>query len=348
MKFKTKLPLNITEEYLHLFKKKETYSVPLLKVYVLKNVFVNHWGVVIKNIKIPSKSLENLHGSYDQTFYWSHWKKAFEQLLVCKFGKSLPSIRLDKKETYFTIHTPWFGYFSWLTTYLPKLLLANKNYPDAIVLIPEEWNKVAYVSDTLALFPEIKKKVLPNDHHAFVERFVLTENRPWTSVFYPEQIDQVRAIFTPQLHTVQLSPIKRIYVSRKKANRRKIVNETEVLDILKTNGFEEICFEDYSILEQVFLMQNAEMLVSMHGAGLTNILFMNPHSKLLELTPIVEQDKQFRFPFWRISSILEIDYYVQFCDTINNGESDLYARNIKVDIHKLQNNMELMIKSIHP
>ena len=344
MKHKTKLPSNITVEYLDLFKQKQTYSTPLLKVFVLKNVFVNHWGIVLKNLKIPSKSLENLHGSYDQTFYWSHWRKVFEQFLVCKFGKSLPFIRLDKKEMYFTIHTPWFGYFSWLTTYLPKLLLAHKNYPDAILLVPEEWSKIGYVCDTLELFPEIKKKIFPTDNHAFIEKFVMAENRPWTSVFYPDQIEQIRNIFIPQITTIPLNPIKRIYVSRKKANRRKIMNESEMVVLLKEQGFEEICFEDYTILEQVFLMQNVEVLVSMHGAGLTNVLFMNPHSKLLEFTPIVEQNKQFRFPFWRISSILELDYYVQFSKTIDTGEIDLYSRNIEVDLFELKKNLELMLK----
>ena len=114
--------------------------------------------------------------------------------------------------------------------------------------------------------------------------------------------------------------------------------------LLKEQGFEEICFEDYTILEQVFLMQNVEVLVSMHGAGLTNVLFMNPHSKLLEFTPIVEQNKQFRFPFWRISSILELDYYVQFSKTIDTGEIDLYSRNIEVDLFELKKNLELMLK----
>jgi hypothetical protein len=343
MNHKTKLPLNIADKYISLFKKKEYYKLPSLRVKVLKRVFVNHWGIVLKRFVIPFKSAENLIGSYDQTFYWIHWKKVIEQFLVCKFGKSLPFIKLDAKEEYFTIHTPWFGYFSWLTTYVPKLLSVIENHPHAILLVPEEWNKIMYVRDTLDMFPNLKMKVLPNDHHVFVEKFIFAENRPWTSIFYPEQIHQVRGVFFSQIAGVKLKPVARLYVSRRKANRRKIVNELELLDYLKSQGFEEICFEDYSIAEQVFLMKNAEYLVSMHGAGLTNVMFMNPFTSVLEITPIVEKENQFRFPFWRISSILDVNYYVQFSTTVNNGEIDLYSRNIEVDIPELKMNIELML-----
>jgi hypothetical protein len=343
MKQKTNLPLNVSEEYVKLFNKKVHYDTPVLEVLLLRNVFVSHAGIVLKKMTIPLKSAENLIGFYDQTFYWSHWRKAIEQLLVCKFGKSLQSIQLDKSDLYFTIHTPWFGYFSWLTTCIPKLLDVVRTYPNAILLVPQEWEKIDFVKNTLALFPDLKMKTLPSDSHAFIDHFVLAQNRPWTSVFYPKQIQEVRDVFIKESLKVTIKPIKRLYVSRKKALRRKIINELELVDFVKSKGFEEICFEDYSIIEQVFLMQNAECLISMHGAGLTNVLFMNPESSVLEITPIVERDYQFRFPFWRIASILKLNYFVQFSKTIDSGESDFYSRNIDVNLAELQCNVGLML-----
>ena len=346
MKIISKLPINVKIEHVDLFKKKEKYTLKLLKIKVINNVFITHWGLLVKNFILPIRSVENLIGTYDKPFYFSHWRLAIEQFLVSKFGKSLPSIKIEDDTLYFTIHTPWFGYFSWLTTYLPRLIEISNKYPEATLLVPEEWENISFVSDTLEMFPNIKKKILPNDYHAFVKNYVFAETRPWTSIFYPEHIEKVRNVFIEKLkeETFELSPIKKIYVSRKKANRRKIINEEELETYLINLGFESICFEDYSIFEQVYLMQNADVLISMHGAGLTNTLFMSPKSTLLELTPLLENKKLFRFPFWRISSILDVNYFVQFCDTINEGESDFYSRNIKVNMEDFKENINSILK----
>jgi len=344
IKIQTRLPLNITEKEQFLFLSKETYWNKELKIKKLKNVFITHWGLIVRKLFLPLKSAENLIGSYDETFYKRHWRVAIEQFLVSKFGKSLPSEIFNDGE-YFTIHTPWFGYFSWLTTYLPRLIEIHVKYPKAILLMPEEWDEISYVKDSLLLFPDLKKKCVKADHHMFVKHFVFAQVRPWTSQFYPEHLEQVRNLFIPTIEnkTQNSKPISRVYVSRKKANRRKISNEEEIEQLLVKYGFQSICFEDYSINEQVELMQNADILISMHGAGLTNALFMKPGSVLFELTPSIDEPKQFRFPFWRMSSLLNIKYYVQFCKTIDQGETDFYSRNLKVDIIDFKSNIEKII-----
>ena len=337
-KIRTTLPLNLSEDKQHLFLTKESYKNKSLKIKKLKNVFISHWGLLIHRLFLPLKSAENLIGKYDSTFYKDHWRIAFEQYIVSKFGKSLPSQDFNDGE-YFTIHTPWFGYFSWLTTYLPRLIAVHKKYPNAILLVPKEWESISYVKDSLELFPNLRMEVVKSDHHMFVKNFIFAQVRPWTSQFYPEHLEAVRNLFS----TDNLTPVKRIYVSRKKANRRKIMNEEAIELFLTEYGFQSICFEDYTITEQVALMQNTEILISMHGAGLTNTLFLNPKSRLFELTPSVEFQKQFRFPFWRIASLLNIDYYVQFCKTIDQGEDDFYSRNLVVDMDEFKKNIEKLL-----
>jgi capsular polysaccharide biosynthesis protein len=339
-KIRTKLPLNLLEKDQYLFLSKESYKNKSLKINKLKNVFISHWGLLIHRLFLPLKSAENLIGKYDNTFYRKHWRIAIEQYLVSKFGKSLPSQHFNDGD-YFTIHTPWFGYFSWLTTYLPRLIAIHKKYPHAILLAPEEWKSISYVKDSLELFPNLRMEIVMSDHHMFVKNFIFTQVRPWTSQFYPEHLEDVRNLFIAENAKVKnnLTPVRRIYVSRKKANRRKIINEEAIEFFLKEHGFESICFEDYSIIEQVSIMQNAEFLVSMHGAGLTNAMFLNPKSTLFELTPSIEYQKQFRFPFWRIASILNINYYIQFCATIDRGEDDFYSRNLEVNMDEFKKNI---------
>src|SRR6185369_5172319 len=76
---------------------------------------------------------------------------------------------------------------------------------------------------------------------------------------------------------------KRLYITRSRAGRRRIVNEDEVSSVLRKFGFATICAEDFSFAEQVAICSRARYIVSNHGAGLTNVLFMKDGGSVLEL-----------------------------------------------------------------
>ena len=52
---------------------------------------------------------------------------------------------------------------------------------------------------------------------------------------------------------------------------------------LSEKGYEIIYPESISISEQVNLFNNAEIVISLHGASLTNIMYMNKNKKVLEI-----------------------------------------------------------------
>jgi len=62
-----------------------------------------------------------------------------------------------------------------------------------------------------------------------------------------------------------------------------IVNEDLVQDVLIASGFEVHYFEDYTFQQQVEIMSGAKLVVALHGAGITNILFMGGKGRILEL-----------------------------------------------------------------
>ncbi len=67
---------------------------------------------------------------------------------------------------------------------------------------------------------------------------------------------------------------KRIYVSRADAKIRRITNDKDVADLLKTKyGFEICSLSGVPFAEQVALFASAEIVVGAHGAGLANCLF---------------------------------------------------------------------------
>jgi hypothetical protein len=68
-------------------------------------------------------------------------------------------------------------------------------------------------------------------------------------------------------------PSRRIFVSRKKAEWRRLINEDDCWAVLNRFGFERVVMEDLSFLEQFALMQEAIVFFGLHGAGMVNIIF---------------------------------------------------------------------------
>jgi capsular polysaccharide biosynthesis protein len=75
----------------------------------------------------------------------------------------------------------------------------------------------------------------------------------------------------------------RLYISRAKARRRRIINEEQVRDALEKRGFVTAFAEDHSIAEFARIVAGAEQIVAPHGAGLANLVFGGEGLKVLEM-----------------------------------------------------------------
>ena len=118
---------------------------------------------------------------------------------------------------------------------------------------------------------------------------------------------------------------KRLLVVRK-GHTRRFRNLEQVAAALSSYGFKTVYLEGMSSVDQILLFQSAEFIIGAHGAGLANLLFCEPGTKVIELMPSVE----FRSFFWFISQKLDLVYGLQFCD------ANRYEDDITVDIEKLQ------------
>jgi len=78
---------------------------------------------------------------------------------------------------------------------------------------------------------------------------------------------------------------RRIYVTRRGAARRPLANEDEVLDSLAPFGFEVVDCAGMSVADQRRLFASADMIVSPHGAGMTNLAWARPGTRLIEFMP---------------------------------------------------------------
>ncbi len=129
---------------------------------------------------------------------------------------------------------------------------------------------------------------------------------------------------------------KRFWVGREadQARSRTMKGENEVFEMLKMFGFEFVAFERLSPLEQIGIMANAEMMVSYHGAGFTNILFAGHDTCVVELGTL--QTAMFRWgDFWRLANVARCRYVAFFADF--NAEDPLrepaFAQDGIVPVH---------------
>ncbi len=119
---------------------------------------------------------------------------------------------------------------------------------------------------------------------------------------------------------------KRVYIARRGA--RSVENKEPVERIATNNGFSMFFMEEMKPSAQIELLAEAEFVIAPHGAGLSNLLFCAPGTKVIEFTP----DCEFRPLFAQISDKLGLSHAVLPCPTHDGG---FYGR-MQVDITKFR------------
>ena len=76
---------------------------------------------------------------------------------------------------------------------------------------------------------------------------------------------------------------RRLFVSRGSAASRRVVNEAALEPVLTEHGFEIVDPAGMSVAEQVKLFSQARFVAGPHGAGLTNLLFSAPGTRVVEI-----------------------------------------------------------------
>lgn len=74
---------------------------------------------------------------------------------------------------------------------------------------------------------------------------------------------------------------EKVFISRK--GTRNLINGSEVEEALQAYGFQKYYFEDIPISEQWSIARNAKVIVAMHGAALSSLVFNRNQVKLIEL-----------------------------------------------------------------
>jgi capsular polysaccharide biosynthesis protein len=78
---------------------------------------------------------------------------------------------------------------------------------------------------------------------------------------------------------------RRIFISRRMTGTRTLTNETELEKLLHANHFETHFMEQYPLAKQARLIRESDVIVATHGAGLANLVFARPGTRVIEIMP---------------------------------------------------------------
>lgn len=291
----------------------EILSVKINTTNNYNGVYLCNSGVVLKGLRLIKASVfDNV--SISHFYKYAIYKKLTEPSVIILHGNNL------------IVHNHWStGYHHWLTESLRRLLYIDPSKYNLI--IPEDYPKFAFDSLDAFSFKTIIK--LPKRTGAKVKELVIPPNYK-SGYFKQQQLLDLRNILFEHYKVSIKRPKKRIYISRKSATRRKVENELELIDLLKDNGFLILELEDFYFSEQVKLFSDCEILISIHGAGLTNCIFMQENTYLLEF---YKQGTFINYCFERMANELNINYDRQLCIGGKNIETHVDKTDLIVDIN---------------
>lgn len=223
----------------------------------------------------------------------------------------------------------WAGnYFHWVLECLPRLFALQAFGIKAPLLIPDIIYRASFVKESLK---ELHIEVITYNFRQTVKvasLYVASHDTP--CAFDPPSLLYLIERFRELDQSISMSAVRKIYISRKEAGKRRVENESELILILEKYGFEIFQMENLSFREQRELMRETKVLMSIHGAGLANLIFMPEDSKVIELHPDVER---YNSCFYHLAAALNRKYYFSFekADHPNPQKA-----NITVDLRKLE------------
>lgn len=200
-----------------------------------------------------------------------------------------------------------YNHYHWLIEILPQLwAMQNSAFADKPILINElsfktgrpEWEADRAVKlatlELLGLGAERQFRVSTSVMDVDVAHVPLSLSPPVLKHAAGIHSDLKNAVLRAGPHAGN-SDMRRIFVSRAHASRRRLVNEDALFEILCPRGFQRVVLERLPFAEQVALFSQAEQVVAPHGAGLANIVFMAPGTQVIELLPQKLEDRAFIF-----------------------------------------------------
>lgn len=330
---KRRLPVNFDASDLPLFSHELEQAIPATQLLELDDVRVSADGILFKGRQMLPES-----------FAFPSNRELWHRRSLVKFFATNYLLRRTRnvEEPILWITDDWSnGYFHWLTDVLSRLYVVRDRLPEFLLALPWDFAERDFVKASLECFGVKSVKFIGKDEVWFCRKLVMPTHTAPSGHYNEETIRAVRRHLLQCFGAAPAQTYSRVYVSRGRARKRRILNEELVSEVLREFGFETIYAEDHSFAEQVRLCSQARYLVTNHGAGLTNMLFMPQGSGVLELR---HQADAINNCYFTLASALDLNYFYQNCRSDNSNE-DPHLADLVVDLETLRKNLRWLVAS---
>lgn len=199
------------------------------------------------------------------------------------------------------------NYAHWVVDILPNLPISSASdfYNNSIMLMPEvlgRWQK-GYMD----LVPEIKNSIVGIGRTSAIQCETLRINSHSMSNSahfpHPERL-QIMEAFKDRARKQSKVIGRRVYLSRGDTSARSLINEPELIELMRRYGFDIVLTSKLSVADQITTFATAEFIVGGHGAGLANVIFCKPQTPFLELLT----DTYVQWSMRRLASLVPLRY----------------------------------------
>lgn len=241
------------------------------------------------------------------------------------------------RKTKFCIATNSFSdnFYHWFVEVVPKVIALQEALKNGMVLLlPDQYDK-KYQLKSLEILG-IKHMVIKKEIVFIPRVYIVSRESDFIGYNSKKTIQRLGNRLRNSLSTSFVpSTTDKVYISRQKAGRRKLVNEDAILPVLVDLGFKVIYAEELSFTDTILFFSKVRYLVAVHGAGLTNMIYMPKGSKIFEfLKEKTLTDKC----YFTLSLACEHSYYYMSCRGVGNEENHIEA-DIEIDVEQFKKEM---------
>jgi len=226
------------------------------------------------------------------------------------------------------------NYFHWMFECLPRLRFLRE------AATPCDWiyacHNQRFQREAFAHLGLPAEKIIDTAAVPFLraERLVLPRR---INKFEPWIIPWLREMLLPLGESASGVKLpKRIYISRRKASSRGVGNDAELTALLEERGFVEVRLEEHSLAGQIALFRGAEAIVAPHGAGLTNLVFCEPGTLVVEFIAIGYGSELYA----KVGAARQLTYHLLQCPP--QDPARVYASAILVDVLHVRKILEAL------
>ena len=241
-----------------------------------------------------------------------------------------------------TANWNWTNYFHWNHDFLPLILFFyESNKENNNIIIPISFiEKAPYVEDTLKIL-NIKYKLLENNTKYFFHNLEIIDAKLSPGNQRASLLINLREKFYQSLNIIVKNKKEVIYISRRdnskssNTNSRNIINEEECIRIFEKFKVKVITTLGLSIRKQFNIFSNCKTLIAVHGAGLTNMIFMKSKSNILEIR---QESDTGNNCYFSMASALKHNYY--YLNALNEKNNEITNASLYVDVNFLENKLK--------